>query len=160
MTFYWPNRQYYVSGHDKHSAEPLPPVLPSTENVQVKKYQIRARHANTNFFALMDPLVCPVLNLAVYVKMFGMQGPGQKFFIWKSNCRFAEYLEKLFTSSHFKAARKGKLGTHSLCKGPSTYASRFGLLRDWISFRGCWRASKKQVGVYIVWTCRIPMQKL
>jgi hypothetical protein len=30
------------------------------------------------FFASMDPLVRPVLNLAVYVDMFGMQGLGQK----------------------------------------------------------------------------------
>jgi hypothetical protein len=38
------------------------------------------------FFASMDPLVCPVLNLAVYVEMFGTQGLGQIFFDWKSNC--------------------------------------------------------------------------
>ncbi len=82
------------------------------------------------FFASMDPLVCPVLNLAVYIEMFGTQGPGQKIFDWKSTCRFAEYLEKLFASSHFTAARTGKLGTHGLHKGPSTYASRFCLLRD------------------------------
>ena len=82
MTFYWPNRQYYVSGHDKHSAEPLPPVLPSTENEQVKIYQIQARHATTLiFFALMDPIVCPVLNLAVYVEMFGTQDWGRFFLI-------------------------------------------------------------------------------
>ncbi len=31
------------------------------------------------FFASMDPLVCPVLNLAVFVEMFGMQGFGWKF---------------------------------------------------------------------------------
>ncbi len=75
------------------------------------------------FFASMDPHVCPVLNLAVKVEMFGTQGLGRKSFDWKSTRRFAEYLEKLFTSSHFKAARLGKLGTHSLRKGPSTYAS-------------------------------------
>jgi hypothetical protein len=71
VAFYWPNQQYYVSGHDDHPAEPPPPVLPSTENVQVKKYQILARHANANFLASMDPLVCPILNLAVYVEMSG-----------------------------------------------------------------------------------------
>jgi len=43
----------------------------------------------------------------------------------------------------------GKLGTHSLRKDPSTYASRFGLLIDWISLRGRWRTSKKQVDVHI-----------
>ncbi len=97
----------------------------------------------------MDPLVCPVLNLAVYVEMFGTQGLGWKIFDWKSTCSFSEYLEKLFASPQFKAARAGKLGTHSLRKGPSTYVSRFGLLRDWISLRGRWRASKKQVDIYI-----------
>jgi hypothetical protein len=43
----------------------------------------------------------------------------------------------------------GKLGTHSLRKGPSAYAIWFGLLRDWISLHGRWRASKKQVDTYI-----------
>ncbi len=61
------------------------------------------------FFASMDPLVCPVLNLAVYVEMFGMQGSGWKLFDWESTRKFAEYLEKIFASSHFKAARAGKL---------------------------------------------------
>jgi hypothetical protein len=108
------------------------------------------------FFASMDPLVCHVLNLAVYVEMFGTQGSGQKIFDWKSTRSFFEYLEKLFASPHFKAARAGfkaaragKLGTHSLRKGLSTYASQFGLSRDWISLRGCWRATKKQVDIYI-----------
>jgi hypothetical protein len=32
-------------------------------------------------FASMDPLVCPVLNHAVYVEMIGMQGLGWKFLI-------------------------------------------------------------------------------
>jgi hypothetical protein len=80
--------------------------------------------------------------------MFGTQGSGRKILDWKSPCRFTEYLEKLFASSHFKAARAGKLGTHSLHKGPSSYTSQFGLLRDWISLCGCWRASKKQVDIY------------
>jgi len=43
----------------------------------------------------------------------------------------------------------GFVGSHSLRKGPSTYASRFGLLRDWISLRGRWRGKKKQVDTYI-----------
>jgi hypothetical protein len=46
------NQQYYVSGHDNYSAEPPPPVLPSTENAQVKKYQIRARHSNKKFLCI------------------------------------------------------------------------------------------------------------
>jgi len=101
------------------------------------------------FFASMDPYVCPVLNLAVYVEMFGTQGVGNNIFHGKNTSRFVEYLEKMIASSDFQAVRVGKLGTHSLRKGPSTYASRFGLLRDWISLRGRWRSSKKPVDTYI-----------
>ena len=32
------------------------------------------------FFASMDPFICPVLNLAVYVDMFGTQGVGNNIF--------------------------------------------------------------------------------
>jgi hypothetical protein len=112
------------------------------------------------FFASIDRLACPVLNLALYVEMFGTQGLGRIFFDWKSPCRFAEYLEKLFASSHFKAARAGKLGTHSLRKGPSTYASWFGLLRDWMSLHGHQRLARSRWIFILMWTCHIPMQKL
>ena len=100
-------------------------------------------------FASMDPLVCPYLNLAVYVEMFGTGGLGRKIFDCKSTRNFTNYLEKLFSSPFFKAVREGMVGSHSLRKGPSTYASRYGLLRDWISLRGRWRGSKKQVDTYI-----------
>jgi hypothetical protein len=79
------------------------------------------------FFVSMDPLVCPFLNLAVYVEMFGTQG---KYFDWKSTHSFSEYLEKLFACFRFKAVRVGRLETPSLCKGTLTYTSRFGLLSD------------------------------
>ncbi len=39
--------------------------------------------------------------------------------------------------------------THSFCKGSATYASRFGLPRDWVNLRGCWRGKKKQLDTYI-----------
>jgi hypothetical protein len=101
------------------------------------------------FFASMDPLICPVLNPAVYAEVFGTEGLGRNIFQGNTSKRFAEYLDKLFASNRFQAVQAGKLGTHSLHKGPSTYASRFGLLRDWISLRGRWGSSKKQVHVYI-----------
>ena len=101
------------------------------------------------FFVSIDPLVCPVLNLAVYVEIFGTEGVGKNIFQGNTTKRFAEYLDKLFASNCFQAVRAGKLGMHSLRKGPSTYVSWFGLLRDWISLHGRWRSSKKQVDVYI-----------
>jgi hypothetical protein len=100
-------------------------------------------------FVSMDPLVCPYLNLAVYIEMFGTGGLGGEIFDCKSTRNFTNYLEKLCSSPFYKAVREGMVGSHSLRKGPSTYASRYGLLRDWISLRGRWRGSKKQVDAYI-----------
>ena len=100
-------------------------------------------------FGSMDPLVCPLLNLAVYVEMFGTRGFGRKIFDCKSTRGFTDNLEKLFSSSFFVAVKAGYVGSHSLRKGPSTYASRFGLLKDWIALRGRWRGKKMQVDTYI-----------
>jgi hypothetical protein len=102
------------------------------------------------FFGSMDPLVCPMLNLAVYVEMFFRGNRATPIFNKKRSTRnFSLSLVKLFESRFFKHVRPGKVGTHSLRKGPSTYASRFGLLKEWISLRGRWRTSKKQVDTYI-----------
>ncbi len=107
---------------------------------KAKKYQIQVRHTNANFLCV-NGSTRPVLNLAVFIEMFGMQGFGQKKIDWKSTLGFSEYLDKLLASSHFKAARTRKLGMHSLHKGPSTYACWFGLLRDWIPLRHHWRSN-------------------
>jgi hypothetical protein len=47
----------------------------------------------TLFFASMDPLACPVLNLAVYIEMFGTQGLGQKILIEKVLADFLSTLK-------------------------------------------------------------------
>ncbi len=126
---------------------------PSCLQLKMRKSKyIRSKQDMTTqiFFASMDPLICPVLNLAVYVEMFGTdEGVGRNIFQGNTTKRFVKYLDKLFASNRFQAVRAGKLGTHSLRKGPSTYASRFGLLRHWISLGGRWRSSKKQVDVHI-----------
>ncbi len=41
------------------------------------------------------------------------------------------------------------MGTHSICKGAATFASRFGLPKDWVNLCGRWRGKKKQVNRYI-----------
>ena len=103
------------------------------------------------YFGSMDPLVCPILNLAIHVEMyFSCSRTRERPIFSKGRKRgFTNYLEKLIASPVFKPVKSGKLGTHSLRKGPSTYAARFGLLRDWISLRGRWRGKKKQVDTYI-----------
>ncbi len=112
------------------------------------------------FFASMDPLVCPVLNHAVYVEMFGTQGSWQKSFDWKSTRRFAEYLEIIFASSHSKAARAGRLGTHCLRKGPSSYVSRFGLFSIGFPSVAAGGLARSRWILILMWTCHIRMQKL
>jgi hypothetical protein len=97
------------------------------------------------FLALMDPLVCPMLNLAVHVEMFGV-GDGTRIFGQLSKTNI---LDKLFADPRFIALRLGKLGTHSIRKGPTTYLSRCGVLKEWINKRGCWKGKAQQVDTYI-----------
>ena len=49
----------------------------------------------------------------------------------------------------FRRKGAGKLGTHSLRKGPATYCSRGGMQRDYIGARGRWHEGKRQVDTYI-----------
>ena len=50
----------------------------------------------------------------------------------------------------FVPEKKGKLGTHSLRKGPSTYAGSIcGQPKEYVTLRGRWRDGKRQVDTYI-----------
>ena len=96
--------------------------------------------------AAMNPLVCPQLNLAVMMETVGAEG-GMLF--GRSRNTAANNLKQVYSSPFFSRARPGKLGTHSMRKGPATYASRFGIPKDWINQRGRWRGKKQQVDTYI-----------
>ena len=97
-------------------------------------------------FASMDPIVCPLLNLAVFMETVGTEG-GLLF--GRSAKTAANFLKQVYSSPLFTSQRPGKLGTHSMRKGPATYASRFGCQKDWINQRGRWRGGKQQVDTYI-----------
>jgi len=103
------------------------------------------------YFGSMDPLVCPILNVAIHIEMYFSCDRATKRPIFGSVKKrgFTTYLEKIISSSNFKPVKRGKLGTHSLRKGPSTYSARFGVLREWISLRGRWQGKKQQVDTYI-----------
>jgi hypothetical protein len=103
------------------------------------------------YFGSMDPLVCPILNLAIHIEMsFSCDRATERPIFSKSRKRgFSNHLEKLIASPVFKPVKSGKLGTQSLRKGPSTYSAQFGVLHEWISLRGRWRGKKKQVDTYI-----------
>ena len=97
--------------------------------------------------AAMDPIICPLLNLAVYMETFGGHAGGLMFDHSKKTT--TNLIDEILASSNFRAQRAGRVGTHSFRKGSATYASRFGLPKDWVNLRGRWRGKKKQVDTYI-----------
>ena len=97
--------------------------------------------------AAMDPIICPLLNLVVYMETFGGHAGGLMFDYSKKTT--TNLIDEILASSNFRAQRAGRVGTHSFRKGSATYASRFGLPKDWVNLRGRWRGKKKQVDTYI-----------
>ncbi|KAH9158911.1 hypothetical protein LEN26_002644, partial [Aphanomyces euteiches] len=87
----------------------------------------------------MDERLCVLLNLAVYVELIDSDDPERVdhgFLFGNENAGFKKLVD-------------GNLGTHSIRKGPATYASRNGMSRENIELRGRWRGHKKQVDTYI-----------
>ena len=86
----------------------------------------------------MNPLLCTILNLAVYVEValdpdphrgtiFGNGGSGPK-----ETGRLRRLVNGLFGHPAFHRERPGVLGTHSFRKGPATFASWFGMPKDYV----------------------------
>jgi hypothetical protein len=114
------------------------------------------------YFGSMDPLVCPILNVAIHIEMYFSCDRATKRPIFGSVKKrgFTTYLEKMISSSNFKPVKRGKLGTHSLRKGPSTYSARFGVLREWISLRGRWQGKKNKLTRILTLMCPFLMPRL
>lgn len=100
-------------------------------------------------FGSMDPLICPILNLGVFLEVGGGDSNSSKLFGGRSNQSVSFILDKIFKSNLFIRSKAGPLGTHSIRKGAATYASRNGLMKDWVSTRGRWKGKKRQVDNYI-----------
>ncbi|KAG3128583.1 hypothetical protein PI126_g21341 [Phytophthora idaei] len=99
----------------------------------------------------MDPKMCAVLNLAVYIEssanvtssefLYGNPKDGDR--------AVRRFLADMVKDTAFKKIKSGKLGTHSLRKGAATYATRSGISKDFVNRRGRWRTRKGVVDVYI-----------
>ncbi len=100
-------------------------------------------------FGSMDPLICPILNLGVFLEVGGGDNNSSKLFGGCSNQSVSFILDKIFKSDLFIRSKAGPLGTHSIRKGAATYASQNGLMKDWVSTRGRWKGKKRQVDNYI-----------
>ena len=107
-------------------------------------------------FGVMDPLVCPLLNLAAWLE--GGDNHGLLLFgSHQTNSTVSSLLDKIFSSELFRWVRAvGLLGTHSIRKGAASYAACFGMMRDWICSGGRWRNKKQQVDTYIEMTLPNP----
>ncbi len=128
------------------------PREPSTFNIKLNwsKNIREERDCPTQIvFGAMDPLVCPLLNLAIWLE--GGDNHGLLLFgSYQTNSAMSSLLDKIFSSELFLRVRAvWLLGTHSICKGAVSYAAYFGMLRDWICSRGRWRMKKQQVDTYI-----------
>ena len=100
-----------------------------------------------------DPLLCPILNLGLYLEAYVSEDMGSEGFLFGGDSHRSAILrtfESLLSDDEFlKASVVGKLGTHSIRKGACTFAVRSGLSRDYATRRGRWRAKKNVVEVYI-----------
>jgi hypothetical protein len=99
-------------------------------------------------FGAMDPLICPLLNLAAWLE--GDEDYGLLLFgSHHSNHFVSSILHTIFNSNLFHCMKEGLLGTHSVQKGAASYAACFGIVRDWIMCPGHWRGMKRQVNADI-----------
>lgn len=102
-------------------------------------------------FGSMDPRVCPLLNLALYIAtsinvansefVYGNPSDGDRV--------VRRFLQDVFSNSAFDKFKGGNLGTHSFRKGAATYGTRSGLSKDYVNRRGRWRVRKAAVDIYI-----------
>ena len=81
--------------------------------------------------------------------MMEVTGTSGGLLFGRSKKTAANLLKQVYKSPLFTAKRPGKLGTHSIRKGPATYAHRCGMPKEWINQRGRWRGKKQQVDQYI-----------
>ncbi len=127
------------------------PREPSTLNVKMtwsKNIREERESPTQILFGAMDPIVCPLLNLAAWLE--GGEDYGSLLFgSHRTNRAVSSLLETIFNSELFRKINEGLLGTHSIRKGAASYAAHLSLIRDWIATRGHWRMKKMQVDTYI-----------
>lgn len=105
----------------------------------------------------MDENMCPLLAFVVYIESFSIRNLNELRSSRQVFCRpkaghvhARAVLKKILASNLFSKKKEGDIGTHSLRRGPATYASKQGLSRDLINSRGRWRdGASKTVNLYI-----------
>ena len=106
-----------------------------------------------------DPRMCALLNLVMYMETYSHRNLAHDEPLFGSNkgkAFFNRYLKSIFQADAFENIDVSKLGTHSLRKGSTTYASRACAHKDYVDRRGRWRGHKRQVDTYISMTLPFP----
>ena len=100
-----------------------------------------------------DSLMDPLLNLGVYIESYGRdENLTRDSFLFggeSSTYSVRRLFDEALSNDEFNKLVKGKLGTHSVRKGASTYGTRSGLSREYVIRRGRWRSKKQVVDLYI-----------
>ena len=110
-------------------------------------------------FGVMDPIVCPLLNLVMWLE--GSEDYGSLLFgNHHTNHAVLSLLETILNSELFQTIREGLLGMYSIHKGVVSYAAHIGIVRNWITTHGRWRGKKMQVDTYIEITLPFLMLEL
>ena len=107
-----------------------------------------------------DPLVCSLLNLAIYLDIDfpSSQGRSGKLYSDFLTHELVRHLLVLVLNDNrcSKLKKDGLTGTHSFWKSPATYACWLGFLRDFVNLRGRWRRRKAIFDSYITTTLPYP----
>ena len=120
-----------------------------TAQIKVSKTTKKKQDSRTQIiFGAMEPLVCPLLNLAVFLESESTAGT-LLLFGQRSARSVQDAMRSIWDCPFFRKIRSGLLGTHSFRKGAATFASRCGMIKDWIDIRGRWAGIKRQVNTYI-----------
>ena len=75
--------------------------------------------------AAMGPIICPLLNLVVFIETFGGNHGGLIFDRAKKTT--TNLIDEILASSNVKAQRAGRVGTHSFRKGSATFCEQIWL---------------------------------
>ena len=107
-----------------------------------------------------DPLVFPLLNLAIYLETAfpSSQGRSGKLYSDFLTHESVRRLLVFFLNNErcSKLKKGGLIGTHSFRNGPTTYAYQSGVSRDFVNQRGRWRWRKAIVDSYVTTTLPYP----
>jgi hypothetical protein len=117
-----------------------------------KKITEETESAEQIIIGANDPTLCPQIAIGVYFELLGHFDAShiQPTYFLLGDAVNGDHLahnqlDSVWSNTKFNKSKHVKLGTHVVPKEAPTYASHCGLLRDYVKYRGRWRARKQVV---------------